>query len=168
MVVGTLAPPDSVWGPAVWDALHALSFSYPIHAPAGSAHREAFLGLLTSLKTLLPCPRCREHFSEWMHSNARTDLSPIFDGRESLSKALVELHNNVRTLQGKTTIDFGEVRDRYATNARGCPTSKANPSHPSVKGGVLGADLGSVHVAGIVGMLLLVILVVVLCLRSGR
>lgn len=114
-------PPDHVWGPAVWSSLHALSFSYPVACDANCEHRKAFFELLRSLETLLPCAKCRSHYSEWRAMVCHHESSPIFDSRLALSEALVALHNDVRRQQHKTVRSYDEVKERYAGSKSSCP-----------------------------------------------
>lgn len=115
------SPPDSVWGPACWSAMQALAFSYPIAADVNAPQRHAYFSFLQSLETLIPCKLCREHYAQWRKDTAYSPASPIFDGRQTLSEAIVALHNDVRRRQGKAEKTFKEVKERYTSAKSSCP-----------------------------------------------
>ena len=104
------------WGPSVWSALHSLSFTF---TPTEGSKR-AFRQFLISLKDVLPCPHCSEHYQNWLKENV-IDSDAIFKSRESFAKALVELHNNVRKLQGKSIQkQYVDVKKEYQAFGGGC------------------------------------------------
>ena len=110
---------DCVWGPAYWSSLHAASFLYK---PSLKREYRAFI---VSMSDVIPCKACKVHFEEWVSTHAGTD-SRIFDSWENLSRAFVELHNEIRVLQGKPTRDYESVYREYTTDekdAQACPLS---------------------------------------------
>ena len=104
--------PKEAWGPALWSALHAMSFAYPLHANA--AQKRGALEWLGSVGPLLPCPSCASnwHVETAELSNA-SDRERILRGRDSLSRYLVEVHNRVNRRIGKPPRGYESVRYDY-------------------------------------------------------
>ena len=114
-------PPPNVWGPALWGGMQAMAFAYPIAVDLNGEHRHSYFRFLEAIETLLPCKHCRKHYRTWRADVASSPASPIFDGRESLSRAIVSLHNDVRRQQKKSTRTYEEVSDRYTGSKSSCP-----------------------------------------------
>ena len=116
-----MAVPITTWGPAVWDAMHALSFTYPLSCENQCEKRSGMYDFLKSLTKLIPCETCRDHYVDWWERNASSETFPIFQSRDALSTALIELHNDVNERTGKTAVTYKSVSDRYATSRKTCP-----------------------------------------------
>ena len=113
----------TLWGPAAWHFLHAVSFRYPERAPS-MQHRKAMFDLLTSLKRLLPCTHCRMHFEKYIDSSENAISSPAshaLDSRDSISRWLVDLHNDVNRRLHKTTRTYADVAHEYRDLNKTCP-----------------------------------------------
>lgn len=115
------AVPITTWGPAVWDAMHALSFTYPLSCENQCEKRSGMYEFLKSLTKLIPCETCRDHYMDWWAKNASSDSSPIFQSRSALSRGLIDLHNDVNERTGKAAVTYKSVSDRYATSRKTCP-----------------------------------------------
>ena len=110
-----------IWGPNLWGAMHSLSFTYPADCESGCEHRKAFHSFLKSLKTLLPCAKCKNHYTTWFNKNiTRGEQSEIFDSRENLSRALIDLHNDVDKRLNKTQLSFDEAKQKYMRSSVSC------------------------------------------------
>ena len=51
----------SIWGPAMWHALHTISFDYPVHPT--SEEKKHYKEYIESLKYVLPCKYCRTNLT---------------------------------------------------------------------------------------------------------
>lgn len=98
----------SEWGPAAWKFLHAISFSYP-EAPSINEQRDAE-NLFASLRTLLPCEACRNHYESEISVNP-----PDTRSRATLSAWLVDLHNRVNVRLGKPIYSFASAEQAYSS-----------------------------------------------------
>lgn len=78
----------AIWGPPMWRFLHGAAAA----ATAG-VHREAWVALLTALRTSLPCPDCHAHYNAWWAAHPYTGEQPVADW-------LLSLHNDVNTRRG--------------------------------------------------------------------
>jgi FAD-linked sulfhydryl oxidase len=85
------------WGPKLWKSLHYIAFAYP-EQPSDEQKRAA-LGLLQALGQLLPCEKCRQHYSAYL-----AEFPPNVDSRTAFARYLNELHNKVNARLGKTSI----------------------------------------------------------------
>ena len=96
--------PPQVWGPIFWMTIHVVALGYsekPTYAEKRSA-KEFF----ESLRNLLPCPVCREHYAEHLKV---VPITPSLDSRQDLFKWTVDLHNSVNVKLGKPTISQTEA-----------------------------------------------------------
>jgi hypothetical protein len=98
----------SEWGPAAWKFLHSVTFSYP-DAPTIHEQMEAE-NLFTSLRTLLPCEACREHYESEISVNP-----PDTRSRATLSAWLVDLHNRVNVRLGKPIYSYASAEQAYSS-----------------------------------------------------
>ena len=91
--------PPSVWGPFFWHTIHITALSYP---PKPSyAHKRAAKEFFESLVHLIPCPKCREHYTTHLQKNP---ISPHLDRREDLFRWTVNLHNEVNKSLNKPIV----------------------------------------------------------------
>ena len=88
--------PPSSWGPFFWHSMHIVALGYPSKPTYG--HKKAAKEYYESLVFLIPCPICREHYSEFLKT---MPITPFLDRRDDLFKWTVELHNNVNEKLGK-------------------------------------------------------------------
>ena len=98
----------SEWGPAAWKFLHAITFSYPDN-PNLSDQRDAE-NLFSSLKSLLPCEACRNHYVSEISVNP-----PDTRSRATLSAWLVDLHNRVNLRLGKPIFSYASAETVYSS-----------------------------------------------------
>ena len=109
MSTGLLVPLDPrVWGRSYWTAMHVSGFHYP-EQPSLEQQQGAENWLL-GIAWMLPCPRCREHFSSLLEN---CTLASVVKNRESLSRFLLRAHNDVNTRNGKEVWSYGRAFDYY-------------------------------------------------------
>ena len=89
----------AVWGPSMWRALHAVSFT---------ADRGGHLAFFEALPDVLPCPSCGAHLRE-IYSKLPIDVSSV----EACSRWLWQVHTEVnRALRKSTAYTYEDlVRD---------------------------------------------------------
>merc|ERR1711964_225539 len=108
-------------GPPAWDFLHSVTVDYP--EDPTPEEQEAAQKLVTSLKTMLPCGKCRKHFGENIGK-----LSPendYFTSKQKFGQFFVDVRKAVATATGAPTIkgikvddyDFDKVQSLYGTGA---------------------------------------------------
>ena len=100
----------SVWGPALWHTLHTMSFNYPT-APDAATKRK-YRRFMRSLQHVLPCLYCRENYSKNAASAGYS--RDVFESRESFSRYIYRLHNQVNIMLGKPEYpSYEKLRSKY-------------------------------------------------------
>jgi hypothetical protein len=95
-----------------------LAYNFP-ERPT-QTQRDAAAQLLLSLKALLPCAKCRRHYSDYLDQHAIEEATA---SRESLARYLYTLHNEVNQRLGRTNrLTFEQAERMYATP----PTAQPN------------------------------------------
>lgn len=115
------------WGPAGWQFLHSVTFSYPTNPTV--QEKEQFKQFFQQLKYVLPCPSCREHYADGIEKTVPIDK--YLDSRESLTQWLWKLHNSVNERLGKPTVSYESVKQKYESMQGICQRSMANDCPPS-------------------------------------
>lgn len=109
MSTDLLVPLDPrVWGKSYWTAMHVSGFHYP-EQPTPE-QKEGAENWLLGIAWMLPCPRCREHFSSLLEECA---MASVVESRESLSRFLVRAHNEVNKRNGKEEWSYARAYDHY-------------------------------------------------------
>lgn len=95
-----------VWGPSAWRFLHLITFQYP-EKPKDPDKRNYYV-FFNSLKDVLPCPNCREHYSNHF------EKQPIqLESRKELIEWLIDIHNEVNLMLGKKEYSYDEIYGLY-------------------------------------------------------
>ena len=127
----------SVWGPAMWHIMHTISFNYPVEPT--KKQKKDYFNFYNNLKNILPCKYCRD--------NLKKNLKKIpllrektMKSRESLSRWVYELHEEVNYMLGKkSNLSYEDVRLRYEMFRSRClkkpsQTLKKSKKQKRVKG----------------------------------
>ena len=113
----TLSP--VVWGPKAWEFLHSITFGYSDNPT--NVEKENMLHFFMSLPYTLPCSICADHCKENLEKNP-----PNVDNKESLSRWLVEFHNEVndetnkQNGTNKRNFSYDEVKEKYQNVTCSC------------------------------------------------
>lgn len=95
------------WGPAAWHFLHTITFVYP-NNPTTEERTTMTNFFSKTLPLILPCKVCATHYSSILSN------FPIqAENRETLSKWLVEIHNQVNSSTQKPSMTYEQVRKLY-------------------------------------------------------
>jgi hypothetical protein len=96
----------NIWGPPAWTFLHTITFQYPEYPT--DLDKQKYYTFFNSLKNVLPCPNCKEHYSE------NFENIPIrLESREDLIEWLIDIHNEVNKKNNKRIYTYKEVYDIY-------------------------------------------------------
>jgi len=98
------------WGPKAWGFFEAVAFKYPEN-PTDDEKRAAG-HFFESLKYLLPCEKCKVHFSENI-----LKLPINVTSRDTLSRWVVDFHNLVNVSTNKPIKSYEEVAELYPAEA---------------------------------------------------
>ena len=88
--------PPSSWGPFFWHTMHICALGYPVKPTYG--HKKAAKEFYEALAFLIPCPICRDHYTEFLK---QMPITPFLDRRDDLFKWTVAVHNKVNETLGK-------------------------------------------------------------------
>lgn len=104
-----------IWGPEAWNFMHAVTFAYPKEHPSNEDKENISLYFKYIGKNL-PCERCRYHFGKILQTH------PIdTKNRETISRWLVDRHNDVNLRLGKPTLPYDFVKKKYEDMENTCP-----------------------------------------------
>ena len=100
----------SIWGPAMWHALHTISFDYPVYPT--SEDKKHYKEFIESLKYVLPCKYCRINLTN------NLKIYPIREchmkNRDTFSRYVYKLHEIINKMLGKKSgLSYCDVRERY-------------------------------------------------------
>ena len=98
------------WGPGLWNALHSITFDFP-ETPSDQ-DRQNYRNFFHSLKFVLPCSSCRDHFKKGIEEEM--PIEPSLKSRDTITKWLVDFHNNVNKRLNKPEISYESVKDKYS------------------------------------------------------
>jgi hypothetical protein len=94
----------SIWGPALWQSFHAITFGYPIKPT--DEQKQQYLNYFIMLGNVLPCIFCRQSYQTFIaDGDAKLDITSM-ESRETLTKWGMRLHNEVNN---KLEVDYGET-----------------------------------------------------------
>lgn len=102
--------PPTVWGPFFWHTIHLVALGYPKEPTY--AEKRAAKEFYESLTHLIPCPVCKEHYTQHLQQNP---ITPSLDTRKDLFTWTVNIHNIVNKMLGKPEIPEQDVIAFYAT-----------------------------------------------------
>lgn len=100
----------SVWGPAMWHYLHAMSFNYPVNPT--NKEKKDYKQFVLSLQNVLPCKYCRIN----LKNNFRQYPLQIchMKNRETFSRYIYNLHEIInKMLDKESNLTYADVRERY-------------------------------------------------------
>ena len=109
------SPNPFFWGPGLWRALHAISFTYPVSP--GEKIKEEYANFFHSLVHVLPCPACRQHFKQFISSNPVDTRN-----RDSLIEWVWKAHKNVNDFYSAPTPSLNDVIKAYTHYPNKNPT----------------------------------------------
>lgn len=111
----------SVWGPSLWHSLHTITFNYPVNPT--DLQKKDYYNFFLSLNKILPCKYCRENYKKNIVS-VPLNFS-VMKNRETLSKWLYKLHEEINRMLGKTSnLSYEDVRERYEMFRARCINDK--------------------------------------------
>jgi hypothetical protein len=110
-----------IWGPALWHALHTISFNYPVNPT--SEDKKYYKNYILNLQYVLPCKFCRVNLK---NNFKRLPLKKShMKSRNSFSRYVYNLHEMVnKMLNKKSNLTYCEIRDRYEDFRSRCTQEK--------------------------------------------
>ena len=93
----------SVWGPIFWRTMHLVTIGYP--SIPNEEEQQAAIAFFESLKLMIPCPICKEHYKE---NSQKFPVRDAVDNKQKLIRWLFDLHNTINEQLGKPKITWRE------------------------------------------------------------
>lgn len=100
---------SNVWGNGAWIFLHSITLTYPNNPTEND--KKTYKSFFDTLGYLLPCNQCSNHYNDYINSNPLDDK--VLKNKETLTRWLYNLHNNVNHILNKRKIDFNEFIENY-------------------------------------------------------
>lgn len=99
--------PD-IWGPGAWTFLHTITLNYPKNPNQDiiNSHKYFF----TLLKDVIPCDKCRLHYSEYLNNNP---IDNVLNNKKDFILWLNNLHNIINERNNKPIMSFNEMIKLY-------------------------------------------------------
>ena len=111
----------SVWGPALWHALHTISFNYPTNPT--DKDKENYRDFMLSLVNILPCKYSRENLISNYKEYPLT--MECMKNRNKFSRYVYKLHETINKMLGKKSgLSYCDVRERYEHFRARCTEEK--------------------------------------------
>jgi len=88
----------TIWGPAMWESLHNISFNYP-HNPT-QEDKDNYYKFFISIGNILPCCTCRNSYKKHICEDGTKCTYDCFQNRETLTKWLFNFHHMVNKKLG--------------------------------------------------------------------
>jgi len=111
----------AIWGPHFWFVLHLVSFHYSDQP--STAQKEAIRAFYHSVKDILPCGKCRQHYQNYL---SHYPIEPHLDRRMDLVRWVIQVHNFVNKSLGKPVYTEDAVMAIYANLDPVSPFVKVN------------------------------------------
>ena len=143
--------PPEVWGPFFWHTIHITALGYP--SEPSYAHKKAAKEFFESLKVLIPCPICKDHYVGHFE---KYPIGPHLDRRSDLFRWTILLHNEVNKMLGKREYSETEVIQYYSRlGARGrSPVITAQDFMEADQRAILKGVMAGVAVSAVLGGIL--------------
>jgi len=108
-------PDNADWGPLVWTLLHGLAEKSG-RAPLPSDEVRAWQKLITLTADMLPCDKCRAHYSAFLKANPPSQLSqiPYSDVKRWVRSWFFTLHNEVNVQANKPVFSYDDLSAQYS------------------------------------------------------
>jgi hypothetical protein len=88
--------PPETWGPFFWHTIHIVALGYPMKP--SHAHKKAARDFFESMRLLIPCPICKDHYNTHIE---KYPITPHLDNRTDLFRWTILLHNEVNKILKK-------------------------------------------------------------------
>ena len=152
------------WGPSAWTFLHTISFAYPENPD--EATRAGMQQFFASLGHVLPCQKCRLNY----HKHLQEIREDPFKNRDTLTRWVVELHNQVNKAQHKQLYEYNDVKDMYTGNHLLCGaqnSEKTTKTSKTKKPALVARFSNSPFFGFTITIVILVIVLLLLCTLVG-
>ncbi len=99
------------WAPLTWYVFHKLAHDFDIQEAENEEYKKHYLEFFNSMKTIIPCKTCRNHFIE--NTNIEENKIENNINGEKIFAWTVRLHNLVNSMNKKKTFSIEEAKKLY-------------------------------------------------------
>lgn len=108
-----------VWGPHVWEALHSISFGFPINPSDDDINN--YYNFFKHFPFVIPCQYCRESCIKFFNEGIVKISRDTFTSRDSITKWVYDLHECVNKKLGVDyQMSYQDVVDKYESFRTKC------------------------------------------------
>ena len=100
------------WGNQLWTCIHYIALNYPDNP--SDEDKINYKNFFMSLKDILPCNICKEHYEDILLILPLTNDS--LNNSTTLFKWTVDLHNKVNILNDKPFFSYEDAKSLYIDN----------------------------------------------------
>ena len=93
----------NIWGPGAWLFLHSITLNYPDKPTL--EQKKIYNDFFHLLGNVLPCSKCQRNYKSHINNSP---ISFNLKNKESLSKWLVNIHNQVNKINNKPIISYNQ------------------------------------------------------------
>lgn len=84
---------SKIWGPFCWHIMHIVTYNYPIEPT--EKHKNTIKKFFTSLRYILPCIICRQHYSKKL---VQHPITRFYNDKRKLIEWCINMHNEVNRI----------------------------------------------------------------------
>ena len=96
----------NIWGKHIWKSIHYIALGYP-DIPT-EEEKNNYYTFFISLKNVLPCPLCRNHYTDIL-INELPITNDVMKNKHNLLKWTIDLHNIVNNKIGKKILSYEDA-----------------------------------------------------------
>jgi hypothetical protein len=111
-----------IWGKDGWKFLHYVSLGYPENPT--NTQKEQYKNFYYSIKNVLPCHKCAQHYAENIQNFPLTDN--ILSDKNKLINWVIDVHNEVNKITNKPILNYDEARQAIGSINHNCNKSENN------------------------------------------
>lgn len=101
-----------VWGPGLWELIHTIAYGYN-NNPVTARKKNQYVLFFKSLRTLIPCNKCRYHYNIYLTKNS---INKAVQSHNRIITWVNNLHNYVNRSLKKKIYTLVESRRKYYNN----------------------------------------------------
>lgn len=101
---------SEIWGNHAWFFIDSILLSYPSNPSI--EEKNNYKNFFYSLKYILPCLKCRNHYKEYLKKNPLNDN--IMDSKNNILLWIVNLHNKINNFNNKKEISLNKLYKYYS------------------------------------------------------
>jgi len=146
-----MSGPD-VWGPHGWKFIHYVTLGYP--SQPSKEDKNNYLQFFTSLKNVIPCSICGNHFKQHMKLFPLTNK--ILSNKKHFIEWGINMHNLVNESNGKRIFTFEEGFTQIQNAEEKCKGIENNVVENFTKNN---NNLNYIYIIGIIVILIISMLI---------